>query len=114
MDSGKTLKVNRLFLLARCTDAGVYKVVLTPPLPQPTVADPKSNEMSLTRNDEYGGLHSGDKDVSGADITVVPTEPPTTWKLKMTRPGGGALEQDNTTKRMEVEDVLLVLGYEWE
>jgi hypothetical protein len=38
----------------------------------------------------------------------VPTEPPVTWQLTMTRPGGANLQD------MEVEDVLFVLGYEWE
>ena len=32
-DLGKTLKVNALWLLARCTDPGSYVVALTPPLP---------------------------------------------------------------------------------
>jgi hypothetical protein len=32
----------------------------------------------------------------------------------MTRPGGNDLQEDTEKKVMEVEDLLLVLGYEWE
>jgi hypothetical protein len=32
----------------------------------------------------------------------------------MSRPGGGNLQEDPVKKVIEVEDVLLVLGYEWE
>lgn len=47
-------------------------------------------------------------------MEVVPAEVPVVWELKMTRPGGGNLEQDPVTKAMEVEDLYLVLGYQWE
>ena len=48
-------------------------------------------------------------------IEIVPTaNPPVKWRLSMTHPGGGNLQADLVTKVMEVEDVLLVLGYEWE
>ena len=47
-------------------------------------------------------------------IEIVPTDPPVKWQLKMTRPGGGNLQEDPVKKVMEVEDVILVLGYEWE
>ena len=47
-------------------------------------------------------------------IEVVPTEPPVKWQLKMTRAGGGNLQEDLVKKVMEVEEVLLLLGYEWE
>jgi hypothetical protein len=31
----------------------------------------------------------------------------------MTRPGGGNLQEDPVSKAMEVQDVMLVVGYEW-
>ncbi|MBO9382421.1 MAG: hypothetical protein J7482_08160 [Roseiflexus sp.] len=105
-DRGKTLKVNTIWLLARCTNRGNYCVVLTPPLPEGPPAG--SNKIELTRVNEYGGLHFGEKDVSASRITLVSTDPPVTWQLKMTHPGGGNLQEG------EVEDLILVLGYEWE
>jgi hypothetical protein len=103
-DEGKTLKVNKIWLLARCTDEEDYDVVMT--LPPPA----GSNTMTLARDDLYGDLHSnsGQEDVVALGVEVMPTDSPVTWQLQMTRPGGGNLQD------MEVEDVLLVLGYEWE
>jgi hypothetical protein len=112
LNQGKTLKVNTITLLARCTDAGNYEVVMTPPLPEPPPAD--SNTMVLAPVNEYGGLHSSPKDVSTQGVEIVSAVTPVTWQLKMTRPGGGNLQEDPVTKAMEVEDFLLVLGYEWE
>lgn len=113
LDGHKILKVNTIWLLARCTDAGSYEVVLTPPLPAPLPAG--SNKMMLAPLNQYGGLHFS---VKGADtslgIEIVPSDMPVKWEMKMTRPGGGNLEQDPVKKVMEVEDVFLVLGYEWD
>jgi hypothetical protein len=95
-DEGKTLKVNTISLLARCTDVESYEVVLTPPL-----AD--SDTMTLVRVNQYGGLHFRQKDTAALGIQLVPTDPPVKWQLRMTSLGGGDLQ---------VEDVLLVLGYE--
>jgi hypothetical protein len=110
-DRGKALKVNSIWLLARCTGAGAYEVVMTPPLPEPPPDD--SNTMSLARVNQYGGLHFSQKDVT-VDIEMLPTaDLPIKWQLKMTRPGGGNLQEDPVKKVMEVEDLLLVLGYQW-
>ena len=68
--------------------------------------------MTLVSVNEYGGLHFSQKDNLG--IELVPTDPPVTWQLKMTGPSGGNLQEDPVKKVMEVEDLLLVLGYEWE
>lgn len=106
-DAGKTVKINTIVLLARCTHADNYGVTLTPPLP----ADAKP--LALAKNDEYGGLHCSAKAVDAA-IQIVPTDPPVTWKIKVTRPGGGNLAEDPVKKVMEVEDLIVVLGYEWE
>ena len=103
LGQGKTLKINTIWLMARCTDPGSYTVVMTSP--------PGSDTMTLAPVNQYGGLHFSQKDVAAE---VVPTAPPVKWQLKMTRPGGGNLQEDPVKKVMEVEDVLLVLGYEWE
>ena len=111
VDSGNTVKINTLWLLARCTTGGTYGVDLAPPLPPPPVG---SHTMNLAKVNQYGGLHFGQKDVSGDGLALVYTDPPAKWKLKMTRPGGGNLQLDPLTKAMEAEDVLMVLGYEWD
>jgi len=99
-DGGKTLKVNTIWLLARCTNTGNYSVTMTPPLPEPPPAG--SNTMTLTPVNQYGGLHFAQKNVeTEIDLTASPVP----WQLQMSRPGGNLKE--------EVEEVLLVLGYEW-
>lgn len=102
-DKGKKLKVNSITLLARCTDPGTYKAVLDPPLPTPPPAG--ANEMSLAILQEYGGLHAAVKDISALGIEVDPSVPPVTWKLRIIPPTSGPLG---------VEDLVLVLGYQWE
>ena len=55
-----------------------------------------------------------DLDVAAMEIEIVPTaDPLVKWELKMSRPVGGILLEDPVKKVIEVEDVLLVLGYEW-
>jgi hypothetical protein len=111
-DKGKKLKANKIWLLARCMDSGNYSVIMTPPLPPPPPPpDPDPNMMTLSAVNQYGGLHFSQKDVG---IEIVPTDPPVKWQVKMTRPGGGNLQKDPVKQIMEVEDLLLVLGYEWE
>jgi hypothetical protein len=116
-DQEKTLKVNTIWLLARCTDAGNYTVVMSPPLPPPPPQpnlDP--NAITLATLPGFGGLHANGengKDVSGLGIEIAPTVLPTKWQIKMTRPDGGNLRKDPVKQVMEVEDMILVLGYEW-
>jgi hypothetical protein len=103
-DKAKTLKVNTIWLLARCTDTGSYEVTIAPSLPAPiSPSDQDPIKLTLAPVNQYGGLHFSQKD--GLGIEVVLTAPPIKWQLRMTRPGG---------EIMEVEDLLLVLGYEWE
>ena len=108
LDQEKTLKVNTIWLLARFTDAANYSVELTliPPPPEPALGP---ETFTLARVDQYGGLHFSQKDVSADSIQVVPEELPTKWQIKMTGPNGN-LNSDP----IEVEDLILVLGYEWE
>jgi hypothetical protein len=108
LDKDKTLKVNTLWLLARCMDPGSYEVVMTPPLPPPPPDG--SNKMTLTPAPKFGGLHTNAEagmDVSGLMIQVVSTAPAINWQLKMTRPDGSNLQT------REVSDLFLVLGYQW-
>lgn len=111
-DEGKTLKFNMIWLLARCTKTGEYSVVMTPPLPLPPAVG--SDTLTLTPNSQYGGLHFSSKDIAALGIEIAPIDPPVKWQLKMTGPGGANLQEDLEKKVMEVEDILLVLGYEWE
>lgn len=103
-DEGKSLKVDSIWLLARCINAGNYSVKLSPPLP----AD--SDTVTLAPSNEYGGLHVAQKDTSALNVTIDPSAPIMKWNFTMTRPGGGILQVDPP----EVEDLLLVLGYRWE
>jgi Tc toxin complex TcA C-terminal TcB-binding domain/Neuraminidase-like domain/Salmonella virulence plasmid 28.1kDa A protein len=112
LDQGKTIKVNSITLLARCSDAGTYAMRAAPPLPAPPPAG--SDVMPLTRLNQYGGLHVGQRAVDALAIELPLTGTPITWKLRMTRPGGGDLQVDPGTNSIEVEDVLLILGYQWE
>ena len=105
LDGEKILKVNTIWLLARCTNAGNYSIVMTPPLPEP---------MTLARVNQYGDLHFSQKDIGALGVKIVPTDPPAKWQLQMSRSDSENLQEDPVKKVMEVEDVLLVLGYEWE
>lgn len=100
-DTGKTLKVNTIWLLARCTNSAAYTIVMTHLLPEPPPAE--THTLTLTPVDQYGGLHFSQKDV---EIEIDLTAAPVKWQLHMSRSGGNVPE--------EVEDVSLVLGYEWE
>ena len=109
LDQEKTLRVNAIWLLARCTDAGNYSVELTliPPAPNPPLSP---QTFTLARVNQYGGLHFSQNDISAEPIEVMPTDPPTKWQIKMTGPGpNGNLNPDPA----EVEDLILVLGYAW-
>ncbi len=67
----------------------------------------ESNTMTLAPviQNKYGGLHSSQKDASALGIEIVPEDAPVTWQLKMTRPGGSDLQEN------EIEALILVLGY---
>jgi hypothetical protein len=111
-DLGHTLELTTLWLLARCTNDGAYRMVVDPALPPPP--PPGSNVMKLARVSQYGGLHFSQRDILASGLTVKLNDPPLAWSLKMTRPGGGNLEVDAVTNEMEVSDVFLVVGYQWQ
>ena len=104
-DQGKTLKINTITVLARCSDPANYKVSLSPPLPPPP--PPAASTVTLVKSDQYGGLHAGTINVAAAMVNVLPDGPPITWSLKMERPAGGNLAED------EVGDAIVILGYQW-
>jgi hypothetical protein len=101
-DHDKTLKVETIWLLARCTNAGNYKVIMTPPLTDPLAVP---IELTLAPTNQYGGLYFQQKDVASMNIKVVPEDPPCIWRFEMTGPGNGNL------KVGELEDVLFVVAY---
>jgi hypothetical protein len=112
LDIGKTLKINTVAVLARCTDDGTYQIVATPPLAPPPPAG--SNILALAKLTQFGGLHFGQKETSAAGIDVDPANPPVKWQLRMRRPGGANLQLDPATGAMEVQDLMLIVGYEWD
>lgn len=92
----------------------MYAVVLDPPLPAPPPVD--SNVMKLAPLDQYGGLHHAQRGdaQNPLGIEIPPFAAPVTWHLKMTNPQNGNLQQDPASGDMEVREVFLILGYEWE
>ena len=108
-DEKKRVKINSVWLLACARDGENYTAVFNPPLP---AAPAGSDTFKLAQVNQYGRLYFGQKDVSAANVTVDLIAPPVKWLLKMTNPANpnGILNTDPA----EVEDVLLVFGYEWE
>jgi hypothetical protein len=111
-DAGKLLKINTIWLVARATDPNPYEIEMSPPLPE---LPPGANIRSLVRSNTYGGLHFDvNEDVSGLGVQVDPTALPDVWHLRMRRPGGADLAVDLATGEIELSDLIMVLGYEWE
>jgi len=108
-DEKKRVKINSVWLLACARDGENYTAVFNPPLP---AAPAGSDTFKLAQVNQYGRLYFGQKDVSAANVTIDLIAPPVKWLLKMTNPANpnGILNTDPA----EVEDVLLVFGYEWE
>jgi hypothetical protein len=100
-DTGKSLTITSVSFLARCTGTGNYEVTLTLPA---------SATFSLAPVAQYGGLHFGQQSIP---IDLESDDPPTLWKFTMTGPGGGVLTEDAVKRVMEVEQLVLVLGYAW-
>ena len=68
-------------------------------------------KTEVTEKDKIENLRLA---IKALNDEIVPTDPPVKRQLKMTHPGGGNLMEDAVKKVMEVEDILLVLGYEWD
>ncbi len=99
-DQGKSLAIHTIWLLARCADTGAYRVTLAPPLP----ATPP---LTLSPAEAFGGLHLRRIEVDPPGIDIAPSQAIAPWRLAMTRAGGENLQGS------EVQDLLVVLGYEW-
>ncbi len=99
-DAGKTLRVNKIHLLARCSEGGDYSVALTPQPPEPESPPAWGATMTLTTAEQCGGLYFNHEPVG--DVDIVPAGPPETWRMEITAPSEGT-----------VEDLLLVLEYQW-
>ena len=106
-DQGKTLVINAIWVLVRCAFELPCDVVISPPLVS------GSDTVTLVRTETYGNLHLGQVSQAALPVDADLTDAPVQWKLKMTRPGGGNLQEDSATNKMEVDDVMLVLGYGW-
>jgi hypothetical protein len=106
-DHQKALKVISIGLLVHGKDGENYTAVLDPPLPSPPPTG--SDTFELAQVNKFSRLHFGQKPV---DVVVDLAAPPVKWQLKMTNPANaGGLLNNNPTQ--EMEDILLVLGYEW-
>jgi hypothetical protein len=69
-DTDKTLKINTIVALARCTNPGNYTITMTPPLPAPPPVG--GNTMALIQSTTYGGLHLGQRAVANAGVESHP------------------------------------------
>ncbi len=96
LDAGKRLEVHKIWLLARCS--GTYSVTMTPP----------GTTNSLASSvPQFGGLQS--VQLASQPIEIDPAVAPVTWTIAMTNPDGTP-----ATQPIAVEDMFLVLGYEWD
>lgn len=95
-DVDQRLHINTIWLLARCT--GSYKTEMNAAEMNP----PGPLSFALAQTLEYGDLRFEEEKVS---VLLEPTSPPAKWEMKMTRTDEGNLE---------VEDVFLVVRYDWE
>jgi hypothetical protein len=100
-----TLKINSITILARCSDSGDYDITFNPPLSSPPPAG--TDEMTLTPVSAYGNLHFTTRDTSG-DAIELDFSTDIIWNLKVESPSGNNLEEN------ELEDMYMILGYEWE
>lgn len=100
LDQDQTLQVNKIWVLARCTNnISGYEVVIDPPI--------GPEKMVLQLDEQFGSLFFSSRDISDMPVEIKSENSPTIWKLKMSHAGG-----DNLLVN-EVEDVFLVLEYQW-
>jgi hypothetical protein len=102
-DARATLQINSISLAVRGTGTA-YSATISRPA--------ASTTLSLTRLDKYGGLYFDTEDVSADSVKIDPTLPPDTWQLTLTGDAGNLVE-DPTSHLSELQDALLVFGYQW-
>jgi hypothetical protein len=90
LDADKSLKVNKIWLLARCT--GSYGVAVAP----------LGAAQSLAPVPKFGQLQSAQFHLQSTTI-----DPAIPWTITLTRTGTPA-------QPIAVEDIFLVVGYEWD
>lgn len=99
-DGLRTLNINSITLIAKCSESESYNVTLNPPL------GTGSDVLTLNPEPSVGNLHFASKDTSGAAINLdFSTEQ--IWTLRIESPSGNNLA-DN-----ELEDLFLILSYNW-
>ena len=110
-DQGKILKIQNIWLLARCREEEGYSVVITPSSPEGSPVESITMVLARVKINEYGDLHfstKSKKDIPPlADITIDFSPQPVKWLLKMTGPNGKIQDA-------EVNDLLVVVRYQWE
>jgi hypothetical protein len=96
-DTEKILKVTKIWLLAR--SSALEKIKFDLIVPGQTRAIP----IELTQEtDQFGNLHFGEAPL---EVEILPAAPPVKWKLAP--PAGESLPM------AQLEDLFLVIGYEW-
>ena len=108
-DSRRTVQINSIGIVAKCTHKKNYEIRLIPPLQanQPALT---ADEIVDDLEDPTMSIHYFQKDVS-ADGINIQAGTAMQWKLKMSGPNGAALAFDAVKKEMEIEDLFLILGY---
>lgn len=101
VDAGKTLKINSILILGRCTGVGGSTYTMDVSVP----ASGWTQSATLAQaGATFGPLFYKSLDVSGQLLTVGPGATPAVWQIALTQ----------STSAAAFEDVMLVLGYEWE
>lgn len=95
-DARNSLKITSLQILARCTKPGPYEVTVT------SAESPNQDvAVTLAKTTNLGELLYGEKDISGMNMQIIPGNPPSTLRINVMATESG----------MEVEDMILVIGY---
>ncbi len=66
--------------------------------------------MSLVKNTTFGGLRIGERDVADAAVEIAPTGPLATWRISLTRPGGGNWDMNGSDGGFQGHLHLIVSG----
>jgi hypothetical protein len=111
VDNGKELKINSLALLARSEHSADYKVELTLPEAPPAAGD---ELMTLVRVNQFGALHFNQKDLVPWGTKLAAQGPAEKWNIRIRRDDGTNLQENPVTKQMELQDLYVVVGYDWD
>ena len=101
LDKGKKLNVTNISVFAKpggASNGASYDVAINPPA--------GVDLLELEANNQIEGLHSWSLDTA---IKIDLADTPTTWQLTMAI----SEHNDKALAENEIEDVFLILGYEW-